>query len=81
MEEACDLLKDLDNDDGKKEPILKLTRKISGVHADLAIRKQSLKEADYKFIQLKNDLATVQIWLDQTEKILQREKDPHRLKV
>ena len=81
MEEATDLLRDFHDDDEKKEPLLKLTRKLSGVHADVGIHKESLKEADYKYSHLKNDLSTVQVWLDQTEKILQREKDPHRLKV
>lgn len=81
MDEANDVLKGLDGDDAKKEPILKLSRKISTLHADLAHRRQSLKDADFKFSQMKNHISNVELWLDRTEKLLQKEKNAEKLKV
>ncbi|XP_057306952.1 utrophin-like isoform X3 [Hydractinia symbiolongicarpus] len=80
MDEANDVLKGLDGDDAKKEPILKLSRKISTLHADLAHRRQSLKDADFKFSQMKNHISKVELWLDRTEKLLQKEKNAEKLK-
>lgn len=82
MEEANQLLKDLksDKDDEKKAPILNASRKMSGVHVDLAIRRQSLRDADYKYYQMKDDLDRIQIWLADAEKAL-RNNDEDKLKV
>lgn len=81
MEDASELLKELDGQDDKKAPILDVSRKMSGVHADLAIRRQSLKDADYKYYTMKNDLANIQTWLEETEKVLRSEKDQNKLQV
>lgn len=81
MVDANQLLKELEGQDSKKAPILDVSRKLSGVHADLAIRRQSLKDADYKYYQMKNDLANIQTWLEETEKVLRNEEDQNKLKV
>jgi len=74
---ASDLIKDTD----RKGPILELSRRMSGAHANLAIRKKNLKDADSKFNKMKNDLTNIQVWLQETEKALRSGDDPTKMKV
>ena len=74
---ASELIKDTE----RKGPILDLSRRMSGAHADLSIRKKSLKDADSKFNKMKNDLTNIQVWLQETEKALRSGDDPTKMKV
>ena len=81
MADAKELIKQLGNIE-KKGPILDLSRRMSGAHASLAIRKKSLRNADSKYFKMKNDLTNVQVWLEETEKALRSgDHDPNKMKV
>ena len=80
MASANELTKELGNID-KKEPLLDLSRRMSGAHANLAIRKRSLKDADHKFNKMRSDLVSIQVWLEETEKVLREGKDQNKMKV
>ena len=79
MNNAKDLIKQLGNLD-KKGPVLNLSRRMSGAHANLAVRKRSLRYADVNYFKMKSDLTSIQVWLEETEKAL-RSGDEHKIKV
>ena len=68
-------------DDINRESIIRLSRKFSSIHADLELRRYSLKDADYKFTHMKNYLTDCQMWLAGAEKLLESEKKLENLKV
>lgn len=79
MNDAKDLIKQLGNLE-KKGPVLDLSRRMSGAHANLAVRKKSLRHANVNYFKMKSDLASIQVWLEETEKAL-RSSDEHKIKV
>ena len=79
MNDAKDLIKQLGNLE-KKGPVLDLSRRMSGAHARLAVRRKSLRHADTNYFKMKSDLTIIQVWLEETEKAL-RSGDEHKIKV
>lgn len=79
MNGARDLIKQLGNLD-KKGPVLDLSRRMSGAHTGLAMRKKSLRHADVNYFKMKSDLTSIQAWLEETEKAM-RSGDENKITV
>nr|XP_012563309.1 unnamed protein product [Hydra vulgaris] len=69
LEEANNKVGELENN----KSILKLTRKLSKIHVKLEMRRQSLRESDYKLNCINRDVEILQQWLVQTDQLL---RDP-----
>ncbi|XP_065653209.1 utrophin-like isoform X2 [Hydra vulgaris] len=69
LEEANNKVGELENNTS----ILKLTRKLSKIHVKLEMRRQSLRESDYKLNCINRDVEILQQWLVQTDQLL---RDP-----
>ena len=58
-----------------------LTRKVSGAHTTITLRRRTLHSVDKKLFRYQHDFDAIQKWLEDAEKALEREEDEDKLKV
>ncbi|XP_065057528.1 dystrophin-like isoform X3 [Rhopilema esculentum] len=57
-----------------------LTRKVSGAHTTVALRKKTLRSVDKKLFRYQHDFEAIQKWLEDAEKAMEREEDEDKMK-
>ena len=58
-----------------------LTRKISGAHTTITLRRKTLRSVDKKLYRYQHDFEAIQKWLEDAEKAIERETDEEKIKV
>ena len=58
-----------------------LTRKVSGAHTTVALRRKTLRSVDKKLFRYQHDFEAIQKWLEDAEKAMEREEDEDKMKV
>ena len=64
-----------------EKSVKELTRKVSGAHANLTLRRKTLRGVDAKFIRYHTDFEAIKKWLEDAEKAMEREEDEEKIKV
>lgn len=57
-----------------------LTRKVSGAHTTITLRRKTLRSVDKKLYRYQNDYEAIQKWLEDAEKAMEREEDDDKWK-